>query len=84
MRDPHQSTSLTFGCLASLMWRGGISVPVFWATVFARDQLTATGASTDWLAAVARLAQRQTSWRAKASPLVFRGFLRCGRGRCQL
>jgi hypothetical protein len=76
VRNPHQSTLLGFHGSESLVWRGRVSVPVFWATLFSRDELTATGATTDSHAAIERLGRRRTSWQAKASPLIIRGYQR--------
>lgn len=73
---PHQASQLRFCNRGTLTWKGGISVPVYWATLFSVEDFTATGATVDWAAGMANLERRRESYRAKSSPLLYRGFSR--------
>lgn len=73
LRRVHQASQLRFRNGGTTTWKGGISVPVLWAALFSPDDFTATGARA---AALANLERRRESYRAKSSPLLYRGFPR--------
>lgn len=74
--NPHQTTLLRFRHQRESVWKGGLSVPVFWPTLFAAEHMTANGATIEWASALLNLERRQDVWKVKASPLLFRGYSR--------
>jgi hypothetical protein len=68
-----QATRLVFRGTEELAWRSDLSVPVFWTSLFTRDDLTATGAAITWQAAMRNAERRQNAWQSRASERMLRG-----------
>jgi hypothetical protein len=51
------------------------TIPVFWTTLFDREELTAQAARTNATVARDRARSRTAAWKERASPLLLRGYL---------